>query len=194
MATQRSGTLVTYEEYCNLPDDERYEVIDGELTMAAAPSVLHQMVQDNIGLPLSTFVRANSLGRLFYSATDVLLSDTNIVQPDILFVSRERSHILTYNVINGPPDLIIEILSPSTAHRDTSQKRELYERFGVAEYWQVDTEGQRVVVLTLVGNDYEAASEYGMGETLASPLLPGFTLDINDIFDADVLALQETQD
>ena len=88
MATQSSGTLVTYEDYCNLPDDERYEVIDGELLMAAASSVLHQMVQDNIGLPLSTFIKANNLGRVFYSATDVLLSDTNVVQPDILFVSR----------------------------------------------------------------------------------------------------------
>ncbi len=194
MVTQRSGALVTYEDYCNLPDEERYELIDGELTMAAAPSVLHQMVQDNIGLSLSTFVKANSLGRLFYSATDVLLSDTNVVQPDILFVSRERPHILTYNVINGSPDLIIEILSPSTAHRDTTQKRELYERFRVPEYWQADTEEQRVVVLALVGNDCEVAGEYGLGETLVSPQLPGFRLDIGDIFDADVLTLQEMQD
>ena len=194
MATQSSGTLVTYEDYCNLPDDERYEVIDGELLMAAAPSVLHQMVQDNIGLPLSTFIKANNLGRVFYSATDVLLSDTNVVQPDILFVSRGRSHILTFNVINGAPDLVIEILSPSTAQRDRTQKRELYARFRVSEYWQADTEGQRVVVLALVGNDYEVAGEYGMGETLVSPLLAGLTLNVDDIFDADVLALQERQD
>ena len=194
MATQRSGTLVTYEDYRNLPDDERYELIDGELILAAAPSVLHQMVQDNIGLPLSTFVKANSLGKMLYSATDVLLSDTNVVQPDILFVSRERSHILTYDVINGAPDLVIEILSPSTARRDREQKRELYSRFRVPEYWQADTEAHVIVVLTLAGDDYEVAGVYGMGDLLISPLLPDFRLIIDDIFDADVLALQGTQD
>ena len=191
MVTQRSGTLVTYEDYCNLPDEERYELIDGELTMAAAPSVLHQMVQDNIGLSLNLFIRANNLGRLFYTATDVYLSDTNVVQPDLLFVSRERAHILTYGVINGAPDLVVEILSPSTARLDKVRKRELYARFRVPEYWQADAETRSVAVLTLAGEDYEVAGEYGMGETLVSPLLQGFTLEVGDIFDADVLALQD---
>ena len=191
MATQRSGTLVTYEDYHNLPDDQRYEVIDGELIIAAAPSVIHQIIQDNIGLLLNLFIRARNLGRLFYTATDVYLSDTNVVQPDLLFVSRERAHILTYGVVNGAPDLVVEILSPSTAQRDRTQKRELYARFRVPEYWQADVETRSVAVLTLVGDDYEVAGEYGMGETLVSPLLPGFTLDIDDIFDADVLALQD---
>ncbi len=109
MATQRTGTLVTYEDYCNMPEDERYELIDGELIMAAAPSVIHQMIQDNIGLSLNLFIRSNNLGRLFYAATDMYLSDTNVVQPDLLFVSRERANILTYGVINGAPDLVVEI-------------------------------------------------------------------------------------
>lgn len=191
MAMQRTGTLVTYEDYCNLPDDERYEVIDGELIMAAAPSVIHQIIQDNIGLSLNLFIRANNLGRMLYAATDVLLSNTNVVQPDILFVSRERAHILTYGVINGAPDLVVEILSPSTARLDKVRKRELYARFRVPEYWQADAETRSVAVLTLAGDDYEVAGEYGMGETLVSPLLPGFSLDIGDIFDADVLALQD---
>ena len=194
MATQRSGTLVTYEDYRNLPDDERYELIDGELIMAAAPSVIHQMIQDNIGLSLNLFIRANNLGRLFYAATDVYLSDTNVVQPDLLFVSRERANILTYGVINGAPDLVVEILSPPTAQRDRTQKRELYARFRVPEYWQAYAETRSVAVLTLAGDDYEVAGVYGMGETLTSPLLAGFRLNIGDIFDADVLALQGTQD
>ena len=193
MVTQRSGTLFTYEDYRNTPEDERYELIDGELIMAAAPSVIHQIVQDNIGLPLNLFIRANNLGRLFYTATDVYLSDTNVVQPDLLFVSRERAHILTYSVVNGAPDLVVEILSPSTAQRDRTQKRELYARFRVPEYWQANGDTRSVAVLTLAGDDYEIAGIYGMGDTLVSPLLPGFRLDVDDIFDADMLALQNEQ-
>ena len=193
MVTQRSRTLFTYEDYRNTPEDERYELIDGELIMAAAPSVIHQIVQDNIGLPLNLFIRANNLGRMLYAATDVYLSDTNVVQPDLLFVSRERAHILTYSVVNGAPDLVVEILSPSTARRDAIQKRELYARYRVPEYWQAETDSPRVTVLALAGADYEVAGLYGMGDTLVSPLLPGFRLDVDDIFDADVLALQNEQ-
>ncbi|MCY4651613.1 MAG: Uma2 family endonuclease [Dehalococcoidia bacterium] len=184
MATQRSGTLVTYEDYCNLPDDERYEVIDGELIMVAAPRRVHQASSRNIGTPLDTYVKANVLGEMYYAPTDVILSDINVVQPDILFVSRERSHILADEGIRGAPDLVIEILSPSTAQFDTVRKRELYARFGVAEYWQVDTDDLSVVVLTLAGDDYETAGVSGLGDTLVSPLLTGFRLDVDDIFAA----------
>lgn len=194
MVTQRSATLFTYEDYCNTPDDERYELIDGELFMTAAPSLIHQMVQDNIGFPLSTFIRANNLGRLFYTATDVYLSDTNVVQPDLLFVSRARSQIMTYSVVNGAPDLVVEILSPSTARHDKIRKRELYARFRVPEYWQADIDELTVTVLRLAGDDYEVAGVYGLGDTLTSPLLPGFSLDVEDIFDADVLALRDQRD
>lgn len=193
MVTRRSETLFTYADYCNTPEDERYELIDGELFMTAAPSLLHQIVQDNIGNPLSTFVRTNRLGRVFYAATDVYLSDTNVVQPDLLFVSRARSQIMTYSVVNGAPDLVVEILSPSTARHDKIRKRELYARFRVPEYWQADIDELIVIVLRLAGDDYEVAGVYGLGDTLTSPLLPGFRLDVNDIFDADVLALQDEQ-
>lgn len=189
MATQRSGTLVTYEDYRDMPEDERYEIIDGELIMAAAPSVVHQLIQDNIGRRLSLFVNDNELGRVLWSATDVLLSAINVVQPDLLFVSNARSRIMTYNVINGAPDLVVEILSPSTAQYDKARKRELYARFRVPEYWQADSDTQEVTVLTLAGDDYDVAGVYKMGDTLVSPVLPGFTLDVDDIFDSDVLAL-----
>ena len=182
MATQRSGTLVTYEDYCNLPDDERYEVIDGELIMVAAPRRVHQASSRNISTPLDMYVKSNRLGEMYYAPTDVILSDINVVQPDILFVSRERGHILADEGIRGAPDLIIEILSPSTAQLDKVRKRELYARFGVAEYWQVDTDDLSVIVLTLAGDDYEAAGMYGLGDTVVSPLLAGFTLEVDEIF------------
>ena len=194
MATQRSGTLWTYEDYRNTPDDERYELMDGELIIVATPSVVHQDTSRNIGTPLSTFIRTNNLGRMLYAPTDVRLSNINVVQPDILFVSRERAHLITYNVIDGAPDLVIEILSPSTAALDKTRKRELYARYRVPEYWQADTDARRVMVLTLAGDDYEVAGVYGMGDTLVSPLLTGFRLDVDDIFDADVLDLQDERD
>ncbi len=184
MATQRSGTLVTYEDYCNLPDDERYEVIDGELIMVAAPRRVHQGTSRNISTPLDIYVKANRLGEMYYAPTDVILSDINVVQPDILFVSNSRSHILADEGIRGAPDLVIEILSPSTAQLDTVRKRELYGRFGVAEYWQVDTDDLSVVVLTLADDDYETAGVFGLGDTLVSPLLTEFRLDVDDIFAA----------
>ena len=182
MATQRSGTLVTYEDYCNLPDDERYEIIDGELIMVAAPRRVHQASSRNIGTPLDTYVKANRLGEMYYAPTDVILSDINVVQPDILFVSNARAHILADEGIRGAPDLVVEILSPSTARLDKVRKRELYARFRVPEYWQADVDDLNVLVLSLAGDDYETVGVYGLGETLVSPLLPGFTLDIDDIF------------
>ena len=193
MATQRSETLFTYADYCNTPEDERYELIDGELFMTAAPILLHQIVQDNIGLPLNLFIRANNLGRLFYTATDVYLSDTNVVQPDLLFVSRVRASIMTYSAVRGAPDLVVEILSPSNTQHDTVRKRELYARFRVPEYWQAESDALEVTVLTLAGEDYDVAGVYGMGDTLVSPILPGFALAVDDIFDSDVLALQDEQ-
>ena len=183
MATQRSGTLFTYEDYCNMPEDERYELIDGELIMTAAPRRVHQGTSRNISTPLHIFVKANRLGEMYYAPTDVLLSDTNVVQPDILFVSRERSHILADEGIRGAPDLVIEVLSPSTAQLDKVRKRELYARYRVPEYWQADADDRIVLVLTLEGGEYATAGVYGMGETLVSPLLAGFRLDVDDIFE-----------
>ena len=182
MATQRSGTLFTYEDYCNMPEDERYELIDGELIMVAAPRRVHQGTSRNISTPLDTYAKGNRLGEMYYAPTDVILSNTNVVQPDILFVSRERSHILADEGIRGAPDLVIEILSPSTAQLDRVRKRELYARFRVPEYWQVDIDEYNVLVLTLAADDYETAGLYGLGETLVSRLLPGFRLDVDDIF------------
>ena len=182
MATHSSGILVTYEDYCNMPEDERYEVIDGELIMVAAPRRVHQASSRNIGTPLDIYVKTNRLGEMYYAPTDVILSEVNVVQPDILFVSNARSHILAYEGIRGAPDLVIEILSPSTAQLDKVRKRELYARFRVPEYWQADADDLLVEVLTLAGEEYETAGIYGLGEMLVSPILPGLTLDVDDIF------------
>ena len=172
----------TYADYRNTPDDKRYELIDGDLIMAATPPIAHQRSSLEIVTLLYPFVLERALGKIFYAPTDVVLSDMDVVQPDILFISNERAHIITEDNIRGAPNLVIEVLSPSTAARDRTLKRALYAKHGVQEYWQVDTDARTIAVLTLADNGFELAAVYGEGQTLASPLLPGFALDLDLVF------------
>ena len=172
----------TYEDYLNTPEDKRYELLDGELIMVSSPSIPHQRTERKLSTRVDGFVERHDLGEMFFAPTDVILSDTDVVQPDLLFVSHERAHIIAHNAIYGAPDLVVEILSPSTARRDLTFKRRLYAKHGVKEYWQVNIDERRVTVLSLGGNDYEVAAVYSSGETLRSPVLPGFALAIDEIF------------
>ena len=182
MATQRRIVKFTYEDYKHTPEDKRYELLDGDLIMVPAPRTVHQRNSRDIGLPLVMFVDEKELGEVFLAPTDVVLSETDVVQPDILFVSRERSHIINELNIRGAPDLVIEVLSPSTAQRDRTLKRTLYALHGVPEYWQADSDAKNVLVLTLEDGEYKVAGIYGEGQTLVSPLLQGFTLEIDKVF------------
>ena len=182
MATERSRIKFTYEDYKHTPEDKRYELLDGELIMVLAPRTAHQRTSRDILIPINTFVAENDLGEVFIAPCDVVLSDTDVVQPDLLFVSKERSHIINEDNIRGAPDLVIEILSPSTAQRDRTLKRTLYALHGVPEYWQADTDAKIAMVLTLDNGEYKVAGIYGEGQMLVSPLLQGFTLEIDKIF------------
>ena len=182
MTTQTAKVKYTYEDYMRTPDDVRYELLDGELILSPSPRTAHQRTSMKILIPLITFVKENELGEVFHAPYDVALDDFNVVQPDILFVSNERAHIVTELNIQGAPDLVIEILSPSTARRDRTQKRSLYERHDVKEYWQGDTDAKEVTVLTLENGVYRVAGVYGAGQTVVSPLLEGFALRVDDIF------------
>ncbi len=182
MATQRRVVKFTYEDYKHTPEDKRYELIDGDLIMVPAPRTAHQKSSMNLVNPLFTFVTENGLGVVFAAPYDVVLSETDVVQPDILFVSNERSHIINEDNIRGAPDLVVEVLSPSTAQRDRTLKRTLYALHGVSEYWQADTDAKSVMVLTLEDGEFRVAGIYGEGQTLVSPLLAGFALEIDRIF------------
>ena len=182
MATQRRVVKFTYEDYKHTPEDKRYELIDGDLIMVPAPRTAHQKSSMNLVNPLFTFVTENGLGVVFAAPYDVVLSETDVVQPDILFVSNERSHIINEDNIRGAPDLVVEVLSPSTAQRDRTLKRTLYALHGVSEYWQADTDAKNVMVLTLEDGEFRVAGIYGEGQTLVSPLLAGFSLEIDRIF------------
>ena len=186
MTTGRQRTRATYEDYLNTPEGERYELVDGELLMVPAPSISHQTLLVGLVMALGNFVVPRSLGRVLCAPTDVALLDEGtvrtVLQPDVLFVSKDRDSLVTEGEIRGAPDIVVEILSPSTAQYDRTTKREIYARNGVGEYWLVDTDARSITVLLLGGGDYEVGGIYGPGDTLTSPALPGLQLDVAEVF------------
>ena len=180
MVTEVAARL-TYEDYAKTPEDERYELIDGELIMAAAPNMLHQ----GIGAGLFRYFLIavdRGLGWAYFAPVDVVLSEYDVVQPDLLFVLRENAHIITAANVQGAPDLVVEILSPSTARRDWNEKRDLYAKYGVGELWIADPDARVVWVMTLRDGEYEVVGKYGDMQTFSSPTLAGVTIDLREVF------------
>ena len=182
MVSTQPAAGLTYEDYAKTSDDERWELLDGELVMVPAPLTTHQAVQVGLGWRMAMFVEERGLGHVFFAPTDVVLSDTNVVQPDLLFVSKERERIITRANIQGAPDLAVEIRSPSTAERDQTVKRRLYEEHGVKEYWLVDPDAMTVMVLLLGESGYREAGAYRSGQSFASHTLAGFSVSLDEIF------------
>ena len=173
---------LTYEDYASLPDDERCELIDGELIPMPSPKEIHQRLLLLLGASWLWFVLETRLGAVYTAPFDVILSPTNVVQPDLIFVSSARAHIITEDNIRGAPDLVVEILSPSTAGYDRTTKRNLYARHGVGEYWLIDPYGKTATILILGANGYDTHAVYGEGDTLTSPTLASFSLNLSDLF------------
>ncbi len=184
MVSPKPKTKLTYEDYAKTPDDERWELIDGELFRMPSPNIAHQVISMHLALRVAPFVEERDLGIVFAAPTDVVLSDTDTVEPDLLFISRDRMDIITRLNIQGAPDLVVEIHSPSTAQRDLTAKRELYARHGVREYWPVDPEARTVRVLLLGDGDFVEVGVYKEGDTVTSPTLEGFSFRVEEIFPA----------
>ncbi len=182
MVVQQTKAKLTYEDYKNTPEDERYELIDGELIMAAAPKKAHQRVDMRLGAKFFVHVESNDLGEVFSAPFDVYLTETNVVQPDLLFVSKERLDIITEANVQGAPDLVVEILSPSTASVDWTTKRELYAKHGVKEFWIVAPDARLVWLMLLREDDYDVVGIYGDGQTVTSTVIEGFSVNLSDIF------------
>ena len=183
MVTTQPVVKFTYEDYRTSPPDKRYELLDGDLTMVPAPNLKHQRVQSRLGRALSNFIVEHSLGEIFYAPCDVVLSDSDVVQPDLLFVSREREHLLSGGEnVRGAPDLVVEVLSPSTADKDRGYKRELYGRHGVTEYWLVDPTAETVSIHRQRAGALAVTQTFGREQILRSPLLAGLELHLDDVF------------
>ena len=173
---------LTYQDYASMEGDERYELLDGELILVGSPNTDHQMASMKMGYRMFSFVEENDLGWFFHAPFDVLFTDTDVVQPDLLFVSKEQEHIITPANIQGAPDLIVEILSPSSSRRDWRDKRELYAEHGVQEYWIVDPTNRIVWVMLLEDGVLEIDETHTEGDTITSATLEGFSINLNEIF------------
>jgi Uma2 family endonuclease len=170
---------LNYEDYCLLPNDgKRYEIVDGDLFVTPSPLQRHQLVLANLLYYLTDFVKKHDLGKVYPAPFDVVFSEYDVVEPDIIYVSKARASVVTEKNIKGAPDFVVEVLSDSTAQIDRTTKLKLYARYGVAEYWIVDPVAYSAEIYRLVPGGYERAAELDSRQSLTSPLLPGFTLPL----------------
>jgi Uma2 family endonuclease len=176
---------LTYADYLSLPEIKaRYSIIDGELVMAASPTPDHQTVQLELAVILVPFVREHRLGRMFVAPLDIVIrrEPLRTRQPDLMFISNARRYIIGRQVIEGGPDLVIEILSPSNTRRELEEKLQDYQVIGVREAWIIAPQGQTVEVLQLSPEHIERLGLYGLGDTIVSRVLPDLRLTVAEIF------------
>jgi len=179
----RSSNKLTYADYLQFPDDGlRHELINGEHYVTPPPNTRHQQIAGNLHYLIRHYLEEHPIGKVFFAPVDLLLSDFDVVEPDILFVSRDRSDRITLKNLQGAADLVIEILSPSTRRRDKGLKRALYERVDVREYWMVNPDRDEVEVFTRSGKIFHAPVRYTRDQILVTPLLPSLELAVNRIF------------
>ena len=182
--TARS-TKFTYDDFVHFPNDgKRHEIIDGEHYVTPSPNTKHQAVVGNLHLSIGGYLRERPIGFVFLAPFDVVFSNFDVVEPDLLYISRERMNVLTKAHVRGAPDLVVEILSPGTRRTDTLTKRKLYERFGVREYWIVDPERELVKIHRRTRGAFGPAVEVSVrkDEALTTPLLPGWSAPLGDVF------------
>lgn len=173
----------TYEDYAHFPDDRKqYQIVDGEVYMVPAPVPYHQRVSRNIEIIVQNYVSKHGLGEVFDAPCDVILSNENVVQPDLFFISKDRLNIITEKNIAGPPDLVIEILSPYTEKLDRTIKRDLYERYGVLEYWLVDPASKQIEILSLSGKEFSSIGIYGIKDSFESKVIRGLLVGVEEAF------------
>jgi len=179
-----TSTKWTYEDLLLLPEDGlRHEIIDGEHYVNASPITRHQRVAYRLVLAIGKYLEDHPLGQLFFAPLDIVLSQNDVVEPDLMFISNERREIVTVNNIQGAPELLIEILSQSNKRYDEVTKHALYERTGVGEYWIVDPARDVVRVFRRnAAGRYERAAELSENDTLTSPLFPTLEIQLQSVF------------
>jgi Uma2 family endonuclease len=168
-----------------MPEDgKRRELIDGDVFVTPAPAPWHQTVSRRLQLALMKSLEERGLAEIYNAPVDVIFDDVNVVEPDLVVVSASRSHIVTERAIEGVPDIVVEILSPSTAERDRYWKRQLYERFRVPEYWIVSPDPAWLEVHALGASGYEQRARYDRAGTLVCPLFADLAIPLEPVFRA----------
>jgi Uma2 family endonuclease len=178
----------TYADLRAFPDDgKRREIIDGTLYVSPSPATPHQVVVGNLYFLIRSYLAAHSVGQIFLAPLDVVFSQCDVVEPDLLFVSNARRQVIRYKNVAGSPDLAIEVLSPAPRRTDEGAKRRLYERFDVLEYWLVDPRLKTVKTYRRSKPEapFERAALYALEteEMFTSALLPGLSIELSPIFE-----------
>jgi Uma2 family endonuclease len=191
MEANRSRTPWTYAEFARLPSETgaRYEVIGGELVVTPAPASRHQRIVTDLVTMLNAFVRSHRLGQVFAGPVDVLLAEGDYFEPDIVYVASARAGLVTERGIEGPPDLVVEVTSPSTAKRDRGTKLDRYGRLGVAAYWIVDPAAQTLEVWDLAAGATAPHLHTSSDPVVWTPLAggPSLEIDVGDVLGDDLV-------
>ena len=180
------GLRLTYDDFVLFPDDgKRHELIDGEHYVTPSPNIRHQTIVGTLYFLIRGHLETHAIGRVFGAPLDVVFSQFDVVEPDILYLSNERAaEVITPQHVRGAPELVVEVGSPGTRKRDETIKRHLYERAGVSEYWVVDPETDVVRVYRRERDAFGRAIELSReaGDVLTTDLLPGLELPLARIF------------
>ncbi|KYH33729.1 Uma2 family endonuclease [Neomoorella mulderi] len=175
--------ILTYDDYLRLPDDgKRYEILEGVLHVTPSPTTQHQRVSRNLHFILHTYVMGKGLGEVFAAPLDVVLSNISITQPDLIYVSRERQNVITEKNIAGTPDLVVEILSPSTSGTDKVTKAQVYARYGVPYYWVVDPQEKTVEEFRLERGIYMLIRCWKKEEHFTPELFPDLMVELAKVW------------
>ncbi|MEK7805601.1 MAG: Uma2 family endonuclease [Planctomycetota bacterium] len=174
---------ITYADYLKIDDNNRYEIFNGELLMVPAPSTDHQEISRNIGFLIWSFVKQKCLGKVFNAPVDVVFDDDEVFQPDIVFIKSENQHIIRKSAIKGIPDLIVEIVSPSSAFYDMVEKKEVYRKYGVKEYWLVFPDEKVIEIFILGKEGYVEFCKSKKKGMVKSNVLEGLEIDSKDVFE-----------
>lgn len=167
------------------PDDKlRYEVIDGDLYMTPAPSWQHQEALMKLSLLVGAWVYGRGLGSVVQAPLGVVLDEENGVQPDLIYIARERAYIISERGVEGPPDLVVEVLSPSTETRDRGVKLRRYAAAGVPHYWLLDLRARALESYVLSENGYELTGIFGRGSIFRPALFPGLEIAVDALWTA----------
>ncbi len=172
----------TYSDLADMPDDgQRYEIVDGDLVVSPSPTPRHQFIVVKLVQFLSQ-AEFGGFGRVAVAPLDVVLDAHNVAQPDVLFITTSRLDIVTDRHVQGAPDLVVEVLSPTTRSHDLGTKLRLYAQYGVISYWIVDPEAQTVGTYDLHDSEYTSSPSLTVDDLLSSPLFPGITIAVRDLF------------
>jgi Uma2 family endonuclease len=173
---------ITYDHLRQLPEDgKRYELVDGDLLVSPSPIPRHQRTVSNFDVMFRR-VEQRGYGRAFIAPLDVVFDDYNVAEPDVMFITTDRLHIVTYSNIQGAPDLVVEVLSDGTAHRDLGVKLHMYARFKVPHYLVANPAERSLQRYDLRGDGYAELSKLHLGDVLTCPLFPDVEVRVAELF------------